>query len=220
MQNLAAHVGRVSACQGHLAGTLPRCAAAADVAGEVDDKAVLHAAIIAAAAVPTRSKGRIAKWAADMKMANRQTLRRSLRAIVAACGAAFVLAALASGAMAEASLLTQKSPEAAEITAIAQRQGYARVIVQFESPVGQIGPDPAAIADAKGKVAAVQDAIIASHFGRAANPRLGQGFERGLIRFDLTPAFAVNVSAADLEALAADPRVQTITLDRTMAPSR
>jgi hypothetical protein len=172
--------------------------------------------------VPTRSKGRIggAVGSGNMNMAKRHILRRALRAIVAACGAAFVLAALASGVMAEASLLSQKAPEAAEITAIAQRQGYARVIVQFESPVGQIGPDPAGIADAKAKVAAVQDAIIGSHFGSAASPRPGQGFERWLIRFDITPGFAINVSAAELEALAADPRVQTITLDRTMAPTR
>jgi hypothetical protein len=47
-----------------------------------------------------------------------------------------------------------------------------------------------------------------------------EGLERGLIRFNLTPGFAVNVSTAELAALAADPRVKTITLDRTMAPTR
>jgi len=137
----------------------------------------------------------------------------------AAAAAVFWLS-LISAAMAQTSLF-QKATEAAEIVAIAQRQGYVRVIVQFESPLppDQIRPDPASIATVKARVAAVQDAIIATHFGSVTDPKPGHGFAREIKRFEITPAFAVNVTTAELEALAADPRVKSINYDRAVPPA-
>jgi len=133
---------------------------------------------------------------------------------------ALVLLVLTSTAMAQSSALARKATDAAELVALAQRQGHVRVIVQFASPVPpeQIRPDPASIADLRAKIAAVQDAIIAAHFGSASNPRPGQGFERGLMRFDTTPGFAISLTLPELEALAADPRVTHINLDRAVPP--
>jgi hypothetical protein len=135
--------------------------------------------------------------------------------------AAVFLSLLTFAAMAQASHLARKSTDAAEIVALAQRQGHVRVIVQFASPVPpeQIRPDPASIADLRAKIAAVQDAIIAAHFGSASNPRPGQGFERGLMRFDTTPGFAISATLPELEALAADPRATHIGLDRAVPPA-
>jgi hypothetical protein len=117
--------------------------------------------------------------------------------------------------------LSQKSGDAAEVVAIAQREGHVRVVVQFAAPVppSQIGRDPAALANAQAQVAAMQDAIIAGHFGSATAPSSGIGFERGLTRFSLTPGFAVNVSVAELEALAADGRILHIQFDRPHPPA-
>ena len=129
---------------------------------------------------------------------------------LAARGAAAVLWGLASCAMAETSQLAQKAPDAADMLATAQRQGSVRVIVQFRLPQP---PNPGHIDAIKAQVAALQDAVIAAHLG--ASP----GFERGLTKFEITPAFAANVTAPELEALAADPRVQTINLDRAVPPA-
>jgi hypothetical protein len=135
---------------------------------------------------------------------------------------AISLSVLTVAAMAQSSALFQKATDAAELVALVQRQGHVRAIVQFASPVPpeQIRPDAASIADLRAKISAVQDAIIAGHFGNASNPRPGQGFERGLTRFDTTPGFAISVTLPELEALAADPRVTHISLDRAVPPAR
>jgi Subtilase family/FG-GAP-like repeat len=108
--------------------------------------------------------------------------------------------------------LAQKAPDSEQMAADVAQDGYARVIVQFASPVpaDQIKPNPQILAPIKAQIASAQDAIIASHFGSAANPSEGQGFSRNLVRFKISPMFAVNVSMAELNALAADPRVLLI----------
>jgi hypothetical protein len=130
-----------------------------------------------------------------------------------------LLIGFASAAAAQTAL-SQKAPEAAEMLAIAQRDGHVRIIVQFAPPVpaGEIRPDPASIAAVKSRIAAVQDTIISAHFGSAQNPASGQGFERGINRFDVTPGFAVNVTGAELQELASDPLVTIINYDRLMPP--
>src|SRR6516225_3338292 len=113
--------------------------------------------------------------------------------------------------------LAQKAQDAAAIAATAEQQGQVRIIVQFAGvPAGR--PDPAFLATIKAQIASMQDAIIARHFGSAANPSPGQGFQRGLQRFDSPPMFAVNVNKAELDALAADSRVTAISLDRLEPP--
>jgi subtilisin family serine protease len=134
---------------------------------------------------------------------------------------AFVLG-LASAAMAQIpGALSQKSPDAAEIVARVQQKDRVRIIVMFQPPVApsEVRPDAASIAAVKAQVAAIQDAIIAAHFGSAAAPRPGPGFARGLTRFEITPGLAVTVTRAELEALAADPNVASISYDRAVPPS-
>jgi hypothetical protein len=116
--------------------------------------------------------------------------------------------------------LAQKASEAASIAALAEQNGHVRVIVEFAAPVppAQMRADPAFLADVKTRVAATQDTIIAAHFGSATNQTPGQGFPRGLLRFDITPGFAVNVTTAELSSLAADPQVVRINQDRLDRP--
>jgi hypothetical protein len=117
--------------------------------------------------------------------------------------------------------LAQKAPEAAAVVAIAEQNRFVRVIVEFAAPVppSEMRPDPAFLASLRERIASLQDAIIASHFGSATDPRPGQDFPRAILRFDITPGFAVNVTRAELESLAADPRVVRINLDRLGPPA-
>ena len=114
--------------------------------------------------------------------------------------------------------LAQKAPDASTIAATAEQQGHVRIIVQFSGP-DQPMRDAASLASVKAQIASIQDAIVASHFGSATNPTPGAGFQRGLLQFDITPMFAVNVSKSELDALAADPRVTVINLDRLDPPT-
>ena len=133
-----------------------------------------------------------------------------------------VLAVLVSASQAQVSpQLAQKSVDAASIATDVQQKGYVRVIVEFSSsvPANQLRPDPAFLAPIKAQIASMQDAIIAAHFGSATNPNPGQGFPRAILRFDITPGFAVNVSTTELNALAANSRVTKIQLDRADPPT-
>ncbi len=135
--------------------------------------------------------------------------------------AAAIPLALGSAASAQvAAALSQKAPEAAEIAAIAQNEGHVRVIVRFQPPLAAsaLTPDATTLSAVRAGVAATQDAIISSHFGSAGSSASGAGPARGISRFDLTPGFAVNVTGAELQALAADPRVTAINYDRPMPP--
>jgi subtilisin family serine protease len=143
---------------------------------------------------------------------------RGLHHVAGAVLGALLLLGLASKGLAQTDALWLKASEAAEITAIAQQNGHVRVIVLFDSPIppGQLKPDPGSVANAKAQVAAARDAIVSWHFGSATSPAQGQGFDRGLSRFQVTPGFAVNVSPSELQALANDPRVARINYDRVL----
>lgn len=135
--------------------------------------------------------------------------------------AAVLLLILPSASHAQVSpALAQKAPDAAEMMDAAGKKGYVRIIAEFTGPVpaNQLSADPAFLAPIKAQIASMQDAIIASHFAGAANPRPAQGFQRGLLRFDIAPMFAVNVTKTELEALAADPRIVHVHLDRRLRP--
>jgi hypothetical protein len=146
-----------------------------------------------------------------------------------AAALAFVLG-LASAAMAQIpGALSQKSPDAAESVARVQQNGRVRIIVMFQAPasVSEVRPESESIAAAKAQVAAIKDAIIAAHFGSATAPRPGPDFARGLTRFEITPGFAVTVTRAELEALAAYPNgehqlrpCRAAEPDRQRAPDR
>jgi hypothetical protein len=129
---------------------------------------------------------------------------------------------MSSTVFAQSPQLTQKSPDAGEIASIVLNKGYVRVIIQYQTPVASnaITAEPSALAAVKTQNAAMQDALIGSHFGGAAAAAgttvSGQSFERGILRFDYTPAFAVNATQSELDALAADPRVVHIQYDRAV----
>jgi hypothetical protein len=113
---------------------------------------------------------------------------RGLHYVAGAVLGALLLLGLASNGLAQPDALSLKASEAAEIAAIAQQNGHVRVIVLFDSPVpaGQLKSDPSSVANMRGQVAAAQDAIVATHFDSATNPRQGQGFDRALTRFPIT----------------------------------
>ena len=99
-------------------------------------------------------------------------IARGLHYAAGAVLGALLLLGLASSGVAQPPPCRKRPTEAAEITAIAQQKGHVRVIVLFDSPVpaSQLRSDAASIANAKAQVAAVQDAIVAAHFGSAASP--------------------------------------------------
>jgi subtilisin family serine protease len=127
---------------------------------------------------------------------------------------------LASAALAQAeSALTQKSTHAAEILSQAQSSGFARIIVMYEAPpehntLSTAAEDIPAIAAAN---TAAQNSIIADHFGGPAIAAADVP-ERGLTRMIITPAFAIDATAAEINSLANDRRVTTIGLDRLGSP--
>ncbi len=109
-------------------------------------------------------------------------------------------------------LVAQKSPDAGSLNTILDRDGHAFVIIEFAVPDAPSGfrADAAFLIDLKTRIATLQDSIIADHFGNAAAPRPGQGFERALQRMDITAMIVLNVTRAELEAFAADPRIVRI----------
>lgn len=139
------------------------------------------------------------------------------RYAVTAASALFALAIGLQSAVAQqaSSALPSKAPEAAAIAAAAQADGHVRVIVLLNAPnvANQARPNAATIASIKSRVAALQSSVLAHHFGDAVNLRPGRGFVRHHTRFEITPGFVVNVDATELEALAADPAVKSITID-------
>ncbi len=152
---------------------------------------------------------------------NRAGMAGAKRALTAALVLfAVVIGALPGHAQVSATL-AGKAPEAATIANIAQTSGHVRVIVLLNAPSipNQLRPNAGAIASVKAQVTEMQNAALTRHFDNPANLRPGQGFNRHLSRFDITPGFAINVDAAELEALAADPQVKTINYDRAMPPT-
>ena len=102
---------------------------------------------------------------------------------------------------------------------VQDRSGRCADVAGSGQRIGQLKSDPSSVANAKAQVAAAQDAIVAVNFGSVANPRQGEGFDRGLTRFQTTPGFAVNVTMTELQALANDQRVTGINYDRALRPS-
>jgi hypothetical protein len=108
--------------------------------------------------------------------------------------------------------LSQKSKDAQQIATTVDQSGHVSILVEFTLPAStpRPSPDPSTLAALKAHVRSAQNAIVADHFGDANNPTPGRGFERALRRFENSPMFSVNVNKAELQALAADPRVARI----------
>jgi subtilisin family serine protease len=127
----------------------------------------------------------------------------------------------AGPASAQSPALAQKAEGAAEAVQTAQQQGHVRVIVRYDLPTSAAEQrfDAAGVSSIRTRNAAAQSAIVETHFGSVAAPTAGAGFDRAIRLFELTPGFAANVSASELEALANDPRVTAIQQDRLDRPT-
>jgi hypothetical protein len=138
--------------------------------------------------------------------------------IVLALGLCALALSRAAGAQADGALAL-KSADAAEIVRGAAH-GPVRVIVSYRPPDCALDGAPGSATDIdwlRAANRAMQDAIIADHFG--APQVLGR--ERALRRMEITPAFGINASRDEVEALARDDRVTHIGLDAVRGrPSR
>jgi subtilisin family serine protease len=109
-------------------------------------------------------------------------------------------------------------PTVKELLRKARSSNSVRVIVQFAPPAGvRLGTSPASDAAYIAAIHSKQEAIIADVFGRSATA-LAETTHR-LKRMDYSPMFAVSVSAAELERLAADSRITQIQEDTPDAPT-
>ena len=133
---------------------------------------------------------------------------------VASCIVALATVALSVAAQAQplppSAALQAKSPDAAMIAQMAAR-GPVRILVHYRLPGAAQPPDDETIRANR----AMQQAIISDHFGP---PDALTGPDRALRRMEVTPAFAINATAAEIEGLARDDRVLDIVLDRVRRP--
>jgi subtilisin family serine protease len=147
-----------------------------------------------------------------------------VRDLVRAIGVSVVAGVLwlgqASPAAAQISVaLSQKSQDAAEIQSRSQATGAVRVIVMYQVPPG---PARANLGTAAENIPAIvsenhaaQDDILSATIGAPSDLT---GPRRGLSRFDITPGFAINASAAEINSVANDNRVTSIEIDRLGRP--
>jgi subtilisin family serine protease len=112
--------------------------------------------------------------------------------------------------------LAQKALDAAALLTQAQERGGIRVVIEFEPTLEEreVRPDDESINRVKESIRLRQNEILARHFGDPNNPRPAPGFERSLKRGTISPFFAINVTAVELEQLASDSEVSRINLDR------
>jgi subtilisin family serine protease len=115
--------------------------------------------------------------------------------------------------------LASKAPEAQTIAAMAQANGRVRIIVQHQASGG---PGHRTLHTSNENVPlileenrSVQDSIVTTHFGAIAGLA---GPDRSLRLMEITPAFAINATAAEIDALANDPRVLSIAVDKVERP--
>jgi len=97
-------------------------------------------------------------------------------------------------------------------------QERVRVIVELVDPNAgrRLAPDAPAALQA---ITDLQAAVLRTHFAEAAALREAGDSVYGLRRMTTVPAFAINVNAAELARLEADPRVRSVGLDRVLRPS-
>lgn len=144
---------------------------------------------------------------------------------IARATAALVLAALPflsiAGPTASQSigLLDIKSSDAAELRAATAGGERVRVTVML-APVADVAVAGAADEDIPSRLAAVAtavDAVLADHIAPPQGLAPGSASsELGLVRAAAHPIFTLNATAAEIDALAGDPRVANLTLDRQM----
>jgi hypothetical protein len=131
------------------------------------------------------------------------------------CATLLALAAALGTASAQqpSGALQAKSVDAAKLAARLS-QGPARVIVYHREPTTAAyaarGTPSENVPAMSRDLAAVQDALIARHFATRSGTALR--------RMEVTPAFAVTATAAEIESLANDSAVSQIVLDQIRRP--
>jgi hypothetical protein len=130
--------------------------------------------------------------------------------------AAALLATVPGRTQQPSEALRAKSSDAGSIAAMTA-QGRVRILVHYRVPAE---PAPGATPGASESATirqnrATQEAIIRDHFGPLSALT---GPERALRQLEVTPAFAINASEAEIDALARDSRVLDIALDQPRRP--
>jgi hypothetical protein len=114
--------------------------------------------------------------------------------------------------------LSAKSADAAAIAARASL-GPVRIIVQHQASSGPghrtLHTPTENLLVILSENRAAQESIVTAHFGPLATLT---GRDRALRLMELTPAFAINATAAEIEALANNPRVLNIAIDKVERP--
>jgi len=118
----------------------------------------------------------------------------------------------ASAALAQ-SPLESKARQLGVINADLQAKGKSRVIVKFAVAASSLRTD-AQMAARESAVRAGQDGILKTVFGSTAAAE-----RHALTRMEIQPMFAMSASKAELDKLAADPRVVAIYRDNISRPS-
>ncbi len=121
-------------------------------------------------------------------------------------------------AFAQSAPLQQKALQASDMLAKARDTGTVRVIVTYgaqRDAAQTLGTERENLAAITAANKSAQDAIVASAIGAPASLSADKGYKG----FSVTPGFAITVTAAELEALAADPRVSSISIDALSRPN-
>ncbi len=129
------------------------------------------------------------------------------------------LATGAAWAQTPSPALQAKGVNAAALISQATTQGHVRIIVDYKPAAG---PAMSTLGTAAENMPAVirenqaaQDPILSAHFGA---PAALSGSDRALRRMEISPSFAINATAAEIEALANDNRVTQIRIDGLNKP--
>ncbi len=133
---------------------------------------------------------------------------KSLTLSIALAAGCFV----ASAALAQ-SPLESKAHRLGAISADLQAKGKSRVIVKFALPPSGLRTKTQ-IAARKDAVRSGQDTVLRAAFGSAAAAE-----RHALTRMSIQPLFALSASRAELDRLAADPRVVAIYRDNISRPT-
>jgi subtilisin family serine protease len=126
---------------------------------------------------------------------------------------AFATGCLAATAALAQSPLETKARNFSAITADLTAKGKSRIIVKFAVPASNLRTK-AAMSARKDNVRVGQDSILRAAFGSPAAAE-----RHALTRMSLQPMFALSATRAELDKLAADPRVVAIYRDNISRPT-
>ncbi len=141
------------------------------------------------------------------------------RALSFAIAVFYFFAVTPSWAQQPSAALQAKGVNAAALLSQAAAKGQVRIIVDYKPPSAAARSALGTAAENMPQIIsenqAAQDPILSAHFG---SPAALTGSDRALRRMEISPSFAINASAAEIEALANDDRVTQIRIDGLNKP--